>query len=223
MNSSELDREPNFRKIAVIGDVHGEDERLAAVLRHFAMLEVDATMAVGDIVDGEGDANRACKLLAESGVLAVSGNHDRWFLEGRIRDLVGATRALDVDSYSWLQNLPKRRSFQTPRGRLMLCHGMGDDDMNHVYPDSQGYELEANLMLSRVLQAKEYRFVINGHTHKPMVRRIQGLTIINGGSLCGNERPVCSMVDFDEGIVQFFDVHLDGVTRAEQLALDKSS
>jgi predicted phosphodiesterase len=104
----------------------------------------------------------------------------------------------------------------------MLCHGMDDDDMNHIYPDSQGYELESNLMLSKVLNAKEYRFVINGHTHKPMVRRIQGLTIINGGSLCRQERPVCSVMNFAEGSIQYFDVNSDGVERAEQVALDKS-
>src|SRR5438045_830282 len=96
---------PNLCRVAVIGDVHCEDERLSTVLRHFASLSVDAMLAVGDIVDGEGDANRACKLLAQSGVLAVMGNHDRWFLENRIRDIAGATPQLflDASAYSWLE------------------------------------------------------------------------------------------------------------------------
>lgn len=36
-------------------------------LRQFDSLNVAATLAVGDIVDGEGDVNRACDLLAEKG------------------------------------------------------------------------------------------------------------------------------------------------------------
>jgi putative phosphoesterase len=222
---NDVQPEPNLRRVAVIGDIHCEDERLAAALRHFATLNVDCTLAVGDVVDGQGNANRACKLLADSGVLAVMGNHDRWFLEGRIRDLPGATprSAVDVDAHSWLKNLPKTRSFQTARGPLLLCHGMGEDDMNRIYPDSEGYELESNLTLSKILKAKKYRFVINGHTHKPMVRRIQRLTIINGGSLCRNERPVCSVVDFDAGRVQVFDVNHDSVGNAEPVVFDISS
>jgi hypothetical protein len=68
MSATDLDREPNLRKVAVIGDIHCEDERLAAVLGHFAILKVDATLAVGDTVDGEGDANRAWYLSAEYSV-----------------------------------------------------------------------------------------------------------------------------------------------------------
>jgi putative phosphoesterase len=221
--SSQVDLKqlPTLRRIAVIGDIHCEDERLAIAIRHLASLNVDATVAVGDIVDGKGDANRACNILAESGVLAVMGNHDRWLLEGRIRDLPGATpsSALNPSAYSWLENLPKTRSFQTLRGPLLLCHGMGEDDMNRIYPDSQGYELESNLPLSKILNEKHYRFVINGHTHQPMVRRIQGLTIINGGCLCHQERPVCSVVDFDERNVQFFEVNATSTVRAETLVL----
>src|SRR5262245_44168108 len=126
---NEPEREPNLRRVGVIGDIHCEDERLATALRHFALLNVDCTVAVGDIVDGQGDANRACRLLVESGGLAVMGNHDRWFLEGRIRDLPRATprSALDDFAHSWLKSLPKTRSFQTARGPLLLCHGMGED------------------------------------------------------------------------------------------------
>ena len=216
---------PFVHRVAVIGDIHCEDERLGSVLRQFSSLNVDTTVAVGDIVDGEGDANRACKLLAQTGVLTVMGNHDRWFLENRIRDLPGATpeSALDVSARSWLRDLPKTRSFQTPRGPLLLCHGMGEDDMNRIYPDSEGYELESNLALSKILKWKEYRFVINGHTHEAMVRRIQRLTIINGGSLCRQERPVCSVVDFDQNSVQFFEVNPSNVVVAERVVFDTAT
>jgi predicted phosphodiesterase len=97
---------------------------------------------------------------------------------------------------------------------------MGEDDMNRIYPDSEAYEIESNLMLSEILKAKEYSFVINGHTHAPMVRRIHRLTIIHGGSLCRQHRPVCSVVDFEEGSVQFFEITPDGVISAERVVFD---
>lgn len=214
-----------LHRVGVIGDVHCEDEKLRIALRHFASMRVDAVLAVGDIVDGQGDVNRACNLMADEGVLAVMGNHDRWFLDGRLRDLPGATPQADLNesARAWLQNLPKTRSFQTSGGSLLLCHGMAEDDMNRVYPDTEGYELESNLALSNILKAKEYRFVINGHTHEPMVRRIQRLVIINGGSLCGQERPVCSVVDFDENSVQFFEISTNEVILAERVVLGKAA
>jgi predicted phosphodiesterase len=94
---------------------------------------------------------------------------------------------------------------------------MAEDDMNRVYPDTEGYELESNLALSKLLKEKEYRFVINGHTHEAMVRRIQRLTIINGGSLCRQSRPVCSVVDFDKSSAQFFEVNPGNVVLAERV------
>jgi len=87
--------------------------------------------------------------------------------------------------------------------------------MNRVYPDSEAYELESNFVLGQILHENKYRFLINGHTHEPMVRCIQGLTIINVGSLCRQDRPVCSVVDFDEGTMQFFEVRPHSVARAE--------
>lgn len=216
---------PTFQRVGVIGDIHCEDQRLATVFRHFVTLNINGTLAVGDIVDGNGDANRACQLLEEHGVLAVAGNHDRWLLERRFRDIADATypSSLNARARSWLENLPKTRSFQTPRGRLLLCHGMGEDDMNCIYPHSEAYEIESNFVLSRLLKAKVYKFVINGHTHEPTVRRIQHLTIINGGSLCSQERPVCSVVDFDEGSVQFFEVNTDSVVKAERVTFDEQA
>jgi len=216
---------PTLHRIAVIGDIHCEDERLETVLRHFSLLKVDATLAVGDIVDGEGDVNRVCEMLSKSSVHVVSGNHDRWFLEGRIRDLPHATplSALHTTARRWLEKLPKTRSFQTARGPLLLCHGMGDDDMNRIYPDSEGYELEANLVLSQIVNEKKYGFVVNGHTHQPMVRRIRGLTIINAGSLCRHDRPVCSLADFDKGAVQFFEVNPNSIVPAAEVTFDTIS
>jgi len=69
---------------------------------------------------------------------------------------------------------------------LLLCHGLGGDDMNGVYPGDFGYGLEVNDVLQGLIREGRYRFVVNGHTHLRMVRSFGGLTIINAGSLTDN-------------------------------------
>jgi hypothetical protein len=54
-----------LRRMLLIGDVHAEDEWLAAVLTHGAG-QVDAVLSVGDIVDdfgGAGEVTRCIELL----------------------------------------------------------------------------------------------------------------------------------------------------------------
>ena len=47
-------------RFAIIGDIHAEDEALARALAFSRAQGVDAILAVGDIVDGHGDAG-ACR------------------------------------------------------------------------------------------------------------------------------------------------------------------
>lgn len=205
----------------MIGDIHCEDSVLELVLQHLSTVGADTVLAVGDIVDGVGDVNRACFLLAEQGVLTVVGNHDRWLLEGSMRELPGATAAsaLRRESRVWLEQLPKTRSFQTSRGSLLLCHGLGEDDLATIRPEDEGYALESNLALQALVRSKKYRLVVCGHSHQPMVRSIGPLIVINAGTLDRNDRQVCSVIDFENGSVEFFDVAGKVISGAERFSL----
>ena len=61
-----------------------------------------------------------------------------------------------------------------------------------------------------MLRQNRYRYVISGHTHRPMVRTISGLTIINAGTLLRDHHPCCAVVDFLDGRITFYDVGEDG-------------
>ena len=213
--------EPALLRAGVIGDIHCEDQVLELVLQHFSRMRTDSVLAVGDIVDGVGDVNRVCALLAEHGVLAVAGNHDRWLLEGSMRELPNATAASTLRSEArfWLEQLPKTRSLQTPRGSMLLCHGFGDNDMATVWPEDEGYALQANFALRELIESRQHRFVVCGHSHKPMVRSIQSLIIINAGTLDRRDRQVCSIIDFALGNAEFFDASRGVITSAERFAL----
>jgi predicted phosphodiesterase len=98
---------------------------------------------------------------------------------------------------------------------VLLCHGLGEDDMASVKPDDYGYYLEGNRALWELVEGGSARFVINGHSHRVMLRNISGLTILNAGTLHPGHRSTCSIADFDEGFVQVYDLE-DGRTQAAE-------
>jgi predicted phosphodiesterase len=184
-------------RIGIIGDVHGEDVRLENALR-FLKPQTGKVFCTGDVVDGAGDVNRCCALLQEHAIVTVRGNHDRWLLEGTMRELPEATPVAELDekSLAFLQLLPLTHAFDTVAGRVLLCHGMGENDMQRVTPDDYGYALEVKYELHDLINAGEFRFVIAGHTHRPMMRAFDGLTVINAGTLYRNHKPRVLLVDF---------------------------
>lgn len=195
-----------LRRVGAIGDIHAEDDALARVLDYLQRLALDLVLAVGDIVDGPGDSARCCRLLAEAGVEAVRGNHDRWALKDELRNLPGALAALDAEQRRFLEALPAIREYETVAGPLLLCHGLGADDMCRLTDDDFGYALETNDPLQELLASEQYRFVVNGHTHRRMVRRFGQLMVINAGTLFRENEPCFAVIDLDAGRVQFFDV-----------------
>jgi putative phosphoesterase len=209
-----------LRRIGAIGDIHAEDQALARVLEALAGLAVDRILAVGDIVDGPGDSARCCRLLAQAGVDVVRGNHDRWALKDQLRNLPGALAALDPEQRRYLDSLPATRDYQTVAGPLLLCHGLGTDDMCRLTEDDFGYALETNDPLQDLLASQQYSFVVNGHTHRRMVRRFARLTVINAGTLFRENDPCFAVVDFAAGRVEFHDVRPDGITPAGVHPLD---
>jgi predicted phosphodiesterase len=193
------------RRFGAIGDVHGEDRFLALALDH--MKGCDAILSVGDLVDGRGDVDRCCALLAGRGALVVRGNHERWVLADKMRELPQATLRADLApaTLEFLRGLPATRTVETTLGKLLLCHGVGDDDMIRLLPEDEGYVLTSNDALQNVLAAG-YELMVCGHTHRPMVRSIHGLTVINAGTLHHADAPSFVEVDLDAKVAQYFDI-----------------
>ena len=116
-----------MQRIGLIGDVHAEHDFLATALDHLARERVDAIVCVGDLVDGRGDVDRCVEQLVRHGVHTVRGNHDRWLL-GDVTKMQSLFE-LHVRTRDYLAALPKTRLYDTADGPLLLCHGLGDDDM----------------------------------------------------------------------------------------------
>lgn len=188
----------------IIGDVHAEDKFLQIALDRLFSQNVRTILCTGDICDGSGDANLCCDILKRRRVDTVSGNHDRWALEQEMRSLPETTRDLSLDSMEYLKSLPKTREYSSNFGRILLCHGINQNDMVKINPDDYGYALEANSDLQDLIQKNEYSIVINGHSHKRMVRKINQIVIINSGTLYRNHNPCFVEVDLKKNVITFY-------------------
>ncbi len=218
-----------LRRIGVLGDIHCEHRRLEAALQYFQSTSagvIDLVCAVGDLVDGPGDPNRTIELLRQYGVVTVRGNHERWLMKNEMRGLPDAQTRFDFDALSWvfLNNLPLWLKFETVAGRMLLCHGMGADDMGGVWPFDDSLSLHSNLPLWQLVNSREFAFVVNGHTHRRLVRTFGEMTIINAGTLYRKHAPCFCIADFEQSFVQYFNVEGDGSFEiAEQFPIPPKS
>ncbi len=156
-------------------------------------------------MDGAGDANKCCDLLRQAQIPTVRGNHDAWFSRDYGREMPHATRAADVSGLNraWLENLPSTLRFETSRGALLLCHGLGENNMASVKNDDYGYALEANFELQNLIERREFPFILNGHTHQTMAKRFGALAMLNPGALSRAGGGSLAVFDFSAGLAQW--------------------
>ncbi len=212
----------HVRKLGVLGDVHAETELLKITLNHFAAVGVEEIVAVGDLVDGPGGVNETLALLEANSVLAVAGNHDRWLLNGELRELPEASALGDVGPRArrYLRRLPRTRELATRIGCILLCHGLFENDFVGVKPDEPESDVLALPEMKRLQALARHALVLNGHTHRPMIRRFGKLSVVNAGTLHHAYRPTCSVLDLTAERCEVFDVNTEGVSLAASWPLD---
>jgi len=186
----------------VIGDIHTESNLLAHAIGHGLAVGVDKILSVGDIVDGPGDPLACFAQLRSHRAAVVRGNHERWVVEGNPMDPFDYPH----DALDWLAELPATHELVAPTGRILLGHGIGEDDMLEIDTHTYGYALENLDPLWALIRGGRYRWLIGGHTHRPMVRTIEGLTIVNPGTLVVEQNPGFLIADFTAGEIEHWDL-----------------
>jgi predicted phosphodiesterase len=169
-------------------------------------------LCTGNVVDGRGDVDKACALLVSRGVLVVRGNHDRWIREDAMRNVPHAHRMTDLatTSIELLKSLPPTATIDIPGGKLLLCHGVGTNDMRELGPMDGARSISSNDELLSVLFDATIAFMVGGHTHKPFVRRFERgtgstpLLVVNPGTLVRDEEPGFLVLDVGARRVDFY-------------------
>jgi predicted phosphodiesterase len=204
-------------RFGLIGDVHAEDERLRVVLATLSRAKVDRILCVGNLVDGHGDVDKVCALLAAHNVSTIRGNHDRWIRADEQRRLPNAHHmtSLAIESIEMIKTLPKTMMIDIPGGRLLLCHGVGEDDMQRVTAEDRGQAISTNEELLKILFDATISIMVCGHTRQPMLRRFERgpgkppLIVINAGTLAREDDPGFVILDVVARRVDFISVRED--------------
>lgn len=187
------------RRIGLIGDVHAEDRRLGTTINFLMRKGVDSILCTGDIVDGTGDPESCIRMLDDNNIHVVKGNHDRWCLEGKARHIPNAHLRSDLacSSLEYLAGLPKQVTINTVAGPLLLCHGIGSNDLRKVWPGTERMPIERSQELDTIIATNRHRFVVNGHMHFKTIIHFATLKLINAGTITGNRWPGFTLIDFD--------------------------
>lgn len=176
-------------KISLFSDIHGNLYTLEKFLIKSKEIGIDYNIFCGDIFGYYYHQDTIIsKLKGIEHLAAIKGNHDQYFLnaceslteEKRLVDQFGhcyqdIPRKITNENKEFVKNLPEHLELNFCGKSLAVYHGSPKDPLNgRVYPDTEISEPDSYL---------KYDFVILGHTHYRMVRRIGSTTIINPGSI----------------------------------------
>ena len=152
----------------VLGDIHGNKEALAAVLRALAARGVRDILCVGDVVGYNADPDECVRLLRDRGAACIAGNHDLIAL-GRLGfercsnkarySLQRTRRSLAPDSMAWLAAQPAARLVDDA---IVLIHG-GARDVQLYMRTPEHIRQNAALVLEDFPHA---RICLFGHSHE---------------------------------------------------------
>jgi putative phosphoesterase len=187
-------------KIGVVSDVHCNDAGLRRALELLG--DVDELICLGDSIYEYRFSNEVLQILKDRGAHTILGNHEEGFLGpqgGRARQPDWIDRSL----LHWLAERPKRLELSVGGKKILVVHSTPWEPRGtYVYPHSS--------LLARFGETAA-DFVLYGHTHHQLVRRIGKVLVINPGSAgeardSSNGRQLsCATLDTASGEVAVMD------------------
>jgi predicted phosphodiesterase len=210
-------------KYALISDVHGNLPALEAVLADIdARGDAQAIYHLGDLVGYAPWPNEVVALIRGRGIAGIAGNYDSTVATDYEHCGCKADsprgKELAHRSYDWTREhiapetkrflgaLPFRMDLR-PRGghksrpQLVLVHGA--PTLNTLYWTEDRPDSFASKM-AKTAGAKEGDLIAFGHTHKPWHGLVEGVHLLNTGSVGkpkdGDWRAGYALVEIDEGV-----------------------
>lgn len=162
--------------VAALYDVHGNPAALEAVLAEVA----DATLVFGgDMAAGPVPAETLDRIM-DLDALCIRGNADRELLNGRSGGLVDEWVVAQIEERhrEFIASLPETLELAVEGlGRVLFCHGSPRSDEEMILrttPDDWLREMLADV---------EADVVVCGHTHMQFDRVVEGIRVVNAGSV----------------------------------------
>jgi predicted phosphodiesterase len=158
-------------KLGVVSDIHGNFAGLETALA--AMGPIDELLCLGASIYRYWFSNEVIALLKAVGVHVILGNHEEVFLSeagAQAREQEG----VDPGLVAFLAAQPHRRILTYDRKKVLMIHSTPWEPLGeYIYPHNEKLALFAEAGAD---------FVLYGHTHAEVVRRIGGVVVVNLGS-----------------------------------------
>ena len=177
-------------RFGIVSDIHCNAVGLRRALA--LMGDIDELICLGDSIWEYRFSNEVVQLLKERSALTILGNHEEGFL-GPHGARARQPDWIDRGSLRWLADRPHRIELAVAGKKLLAVHSTPWEPRGaYVYPHSS--------LLERFGEA-DADFVLYGHTHHQLVRRVGRVLVINPGSAgeardSGNGRQLsCAVLD----------------------------
>ena len=179
-------------RVAILADIHGNRTAFDAVLADLCLTAPDLVLHGGDLCDGGSGPAEISDRIRELGWQGVSGNTDEMLFDPEslrafarqtppfqpllpvVEEMAAATReALGDDRLAWLRSLP----FAHVTDGFALVHASPSSRWRAPSAGASDEDLQAAYgPLGRSV-------AVYGHIHTPYIRTIEGLTVVNTGSV----------------------------------------
>ena len=193
-------------RIAVISDVHANLPALEAVLTDVEEQAATQLFCVGDLVGQGPHPNLVVSRVRKAGIPSILGNQE---IEVRTladraqpdpkRHMLWTIAVLKRKNRDYLLGLPAERELEVEEVGIRLVHGSPRGTFDGMYSSLTSQTLRAWFPDG----APRPGVLVGGHTHLPFVRTVDGMLIVNAGSvgrpLDGDPRASWALLEVKDG------------------------
>jgi putative phosphoesterase len=181
-------------KIAALADIHGNYQALITVIDHVERWDPDLVLVLGDTIN-RGPRSKECLHLIQQkqndeSWLVIKGNHEVYVLDfdkpdapksgpqfEMLKIIYWTYQGLSPEDISAVKDMPEDINIQLPDGgNLTAVHASLAGIRVGIYPDHDLNDLQ------NLIEPTADLFLV-GHTHQPLVRKVDNTLIVNAGSI----------------------------------------
>ena len=201
-------------RIATFSDIHSNAPALTNVLRDVNKQDIDEVYCLGDLVGYGPCPNTVIEILRNKDIPTIMGNYDEGigFEKGECgcaytspeeiangqKSVDWTTQATTEKNKEYLRSLLDKISFEADGYKVLLVHGSPRRINEYLFEDRREDSLR------RIIEPLDIDVMVCGHTHKPYHRIIDGVHIINDGSVGkpkdGDSRACYAVINFSGSI-----------------------
>jgi putative phosphoesterase len=191
-------------KIVIVSDIHANLAAIEALPEE----RYDQLWCLGDLVNYGPCPHETIQWIMKHASAIVRGNHDHAVgfavtpeCSLAFKGLAAITRQYTQEvcskaDFEFLRNLPLRRTIMVDRTKFSLVHAVPTDPLFRQMPENSEHWLgEVRKTNTDVL--------LVGHTHMPFIRKVDGCTVVNPGSIGQPKtgRPSACYATWEDGCI----------------------